>query len=239
MAFCHMLAVHEIEGETSMGEWHRTTVLFTGLQNIERAVDYIADRNGFVKVDFDPRIVSPTTYNRLRYSEPQTATTWLLALQPKSDGVTIVKSFPFSLMSSSFSPAPTRPLLGTVCALLGCYGIYSSLEGGTASFFIAADDCGNCQTTGITLAEEDPIWVPALQWAAESPRQNETEAIKTALGRFGISLSQVPNAGGKLLVEYARLSNSEISDQLIFDVVVGKAPADCVVLAYQDRNSAD
>jgi hypothetical protein len=84
----------EIEEETSMGEWHRTTVLFTGLHNMEKAFDYIADRDGFVKVDFDPRIVSPTTSNRLLYSEPRTATTWLLALQPKSDGVTIMKSFP-------------------------------------------------------------------------------------------------------------------------------------------------
>ncbi|HEY4260192.1 MAG TPA: hypothetical protein VGM98_08530 [Schlesneria sp.] len=71
------------------------------------------------------------------------------------------------------------------------------------------------------------------------PRQNETEAVKSALGRFGISLSQDWDAGGKLLVEYAKLSDSEISDQLIFDAVVGKAPEDCLVLAYQDRNSAD
>lgn len=107
-----------------MGEWHQTTVLFTGLQNIEKAIDYVADKNGFDKIDFDPRIISPKTFDRLRYSQPRTGTTWLIALQPKTDSITILKSFPLALMSASFLPAPTRPLLGTVCALLSCCGIY-------------------------------------------------------------------------------------------------------------------
>lgn len=223
-----------------MGEWYRTTVLFCGREQVEKALDHFADRSGFEKTTFDPTILSPKTFNRMLYSNTQSATTWLIVLQAKSHNVTIVKSFPLNLMTASFSPATTRPLLATICALIGCYGIYCSLEDGESRFWIAADNAGNYQIAGSTFDEdEDPIWVPDQQWTLESPRENDTETIKNAFGLFGIAPCGNRKIGERFLIEHANLSAAEISDGFMDNLASIARSSHCVILAYQDRNSTD
>jgi len=195
---------------------HRTTVLFSTLERVEIAIDWLADTQGMLKRYPDGCLLTEEERDDLWQSPPTASTRWVFALRATSR-CCIVKTLPLQLLSAPLWAAPSRPMVATLAAALGRRGFYSEYVG-SDRLVIESDSGGSCFISGMLSSDVDLIsnfTESQIRRLAKLPELGSDEYDEM----WGTPPQIDPHDAIKTISTLAGLEDSEWEDSVLWKIV--------------------